>query len=86
MARKNAPNAEQLPEKDHEPHMCRAQYSGMRCRYFWVISESTHGGAGFCNRHAELDKVPFDQRKTMPGWAMEYARIVQDSNNQREAA
>ena len=47
---------------DTEQHRCSVEYSGMRCRYTWVVSQSTRGGAGVCNQHHKppAGKSPMD--------------------------
>lgn len=74
MARKAANDA----SKDSDcRHLCRCEYQGLRCQFRWVISESTTGGSGVCNKHRDLEL----KGKNLPDYGMQYAKIVQDSHD-----
>ena len=77
MARKSS---SVVPQEDVK-HLCCCEYRGLRCQYVWVVSESTTGGAGKCNRHRDLDL----KGKNEPDYAVKYAKIVHESHDWAQA-
>jgi hypothetical protein len=74
VARKDAIRALNEASGGHPQHLCTAEYQGVRCQYFWVVSQSTHGGPGLCNQHSV---IKFGER---------FKQIIEESHGRRVVA